>query len=507
MTGLKTDWPRWLEWAAMVALLAIFSALACLFILSPSPSVIGQEQNSVFAVLRYQLTGTLFTEPDQFPFNVLQYGPVHYQFIRFVAGAFNLDPVAAHIYRVGRVLSVLANILTVGVLWLGLRRLSSMSANAAALLSIGTLFALMPWGFVIHPDPLHTLLVVCAVMLTLLAGPSISVGAVGLSCGIIAVAIFVKLTAICFLPLPLVLAMLHPRPRAHPVPYMIAALLACIPAVLIFGTGTIARNWMVALQQPVDVRVAVLGTYLSVLQRQFVLAAAVLLAVITAIRMRAALLGGVVLCAIWSGGVGLLLGLKVGAGPNYFLLFVVFAFLAGGVFAFPASSSQTSAPGDEVGKRLSFTGLVLLYAGVQIGWIWSHIDNARSDRTGEFASLQQVLQAIPDPRGAILELDGNLPIVAADRVMLATSDVVSWTAMNTRLAHGSLVTMLRRHQVCWAIVAHPTWEAMNAAGTSPHMSSAQMAYLREVRSHFDDVLNLPARVLMRAKICDPNNAQ
>lgn len=131
-------------------------------IIEPSPDLGGIETTFVHGVQSIQYHGTLYKNPEKPPYEFFQYHPLYFYTVALFVDKGD-DPVS--IYRVGRALNLLFNLLAVALLALFMRHQLSMEKYLAWAIALGAFSLFWSYSYVVRPDSLKTLCIVASASL------------------------------------------------------------------------------------------------------------------------------------------------------------------------------------------------------------------------------------------------------------------------------------------------------------------------------------------------------
>lgn len=160
-----TDITKYLSWILVVIQCIILAALVLLrlkLIFVPIADLGGVEQNVVYGIQRLMSGYDLYQNPEDIPFSIIQYSPLHYLVVSQLASIFGViyDDVYG-VYVVNRACCLLFNLISVTVVWLISKRLLN-SNSILALFIATTTFCYFTSGHYGRPDSLYNLFFVCS---------------------------------------------------------------------------------------------------------------------------------------------------------------------------------------------------------------------------------------------------------------------------------------------------------------------------------------------------------
>lgn len=129
--------------------------LAAWLIFGGLPNVRGVENNVIFGIQQILLGRSLYTDPAQFPFQIVQYSPFYYYLCAAIAKVCGVGPTDVYgLHVVARGLSSVLEVARLGIAYGLLRRFlhvgRGMALLAVTIIFIGT----APWNFLARPDAL-----------------------------------------------------------------------------------------------------------------------------------------------------------------------------------------------------------------------------------------------------------------------------------------------------------------------------------------------------------------
>jgi hypothetical protein len=140
----------WLIFLSFVLIITLL--VAALIVISPSQDVYGIEQNVVYSLQRVIAGEPLYTNPEQPPYNIVQYTPVYYAITTMLARLAQIEASDTEgVYRIARIVSGCFGIATVFVLLQICREFGLRRKDMFTLLVFGIIVPI-PWYFVARPD-------------------------------------------------------------------------------------------------------------------------------------------------------------------------------------------------------------------------------------------------------------------------------------------------------------------------------------------------------------------
>ena len=131
-------------------------------IIEPSPDIGGIETTFVHGVQSIQHHGTLYKNPEKPPYEFFQYHPLYFYTVALLVDKGD-DPVS--IYRVGRALNLVFNLLTIALLALFMKHQLSIEKYLAWAIALGAFSLFWSHNIAVRPDSLKTLCIVTSASL------------------------------------------------------------------------------------------------------------------------------------------------------------------------------------------------------------------------------------------------------------------------------------------------------------------------------------------------------
>jgi hypothetical protein len=97
---------RILFWTMAISFLVLNLILKWTQVNSYAPEWGGFERNVIWGIQQIMLEKPLYTNPEGFPFAIIQYMPFYYQLVGFLGSIFSIDPLDSHqVYSLARMVS------------------------------------------------------------------------------------------------------------------------------------------------------------------------------------------------------------------------------------------------------------------------------------------------------------------------------------------------------------------------------------------------------------------
>lgn len=154
---------QWASVALALVLLATTLASRTSLVDTHLLNIMGEEQNVVYGLIAQMQDGPLYSDPEQLPMTIVQYGPLYYYIVGGVGTLCGVDATEPQaVYILGRAMGLLFNALFCLTCFLLARRMGAMWW--AALLWAVVLFSFLPRQVYSRPDALNLLLFGCGML-------------------------------------------------------------------------------------------------------------------------------------------------------------------------------------------------------------------------------------------------------------------------------------------------------------------------------------------------------